>query len=436
MRRCDTLIHAGIIVTQNEARETLERASMAVSGGIIRALGPTEEMRREWEARTVLDLPKSLLMPGLINAHTHAAMTFLRGYADDLPLLEWLEKKIFPIEAKLTPEIVRLGSLLGYAEMLACGVTGCVDMYMFESSALEAAELAGIRCLGGEAVFGFPSPACGDYTAALEETAALAERYAGSRRIGVAVNPHSVYTTDGKILAACRDLALTYNLPLHIHLAESAAETASCLKLYNTRPLEWCGRNGLFDCRLMAAHLVDINKEEIAVLAENGVFAIHNPASNMKLASGFAPAPEMLKAGVTVGLGSDGPASNNNLNMFQEMRLAALIHKASAGDPSALPAGAALDMATINGGKIMGRQDLGVLAPGMRADCAALDLTRPHMMPMHQPVSQLVYAASGHECQMTMVEGEIVYRDGRFARFDFEEYLKEFQALWSFVQKV
>lgn len=435
MSYCDTLIHAAVIVTQNESREILRQSSLAIHEGRIAALGPTEEMRRKWTAAKVLNLPDSLIMPGLVNAHTHAAMTFLRGFADDLPLLDWLEKKIFPQEAKLCPDIVRLGSLLGYAEMLSCGVTACVDMYLFEEDVLEAAELAGIRCLGGEAVFAFPSPACENYRAALEKTAALAEKYSGSSRIGIAVNPHSVYTTDSKILSDCRDLALKYDLPVHIHLAESEAETANSLKLHKIRPLAWCEKNGLMDCRLLAAHLVDLLPEEITALAGNKIMAIHNPSSNMKLASGISPVPALLASGLIVGLGSDGPASNNNLNIFQEMSRAALLHKVSSNDPSALPANAVLDMATINGARILGHADLGSLSPGMRADCVALDLTLPNMLPLHQPVSQLVYAASGHECQMTMIEGEIVYQDGIFTRFDFNALRKEFTSLRDFVYK-
>lgn len=435
MPHCDTLIHAAVVVTQNESRDIMEQASLAIRQGKIEALGSTEQMKREWTAEKVLDLPNSLLMPGLINAHTHAAMTFLRGYADDLPLLEWLETRIFPQEARLTPEIVRLGSLLGYAEMLSCGVTACVDMYLYEEAVLEAAEIAGIRCLGGEAVFAFPSPASSDYREALEKTASLAEKYSTSTRIGIAVNPHSVYTTNAEILTACRDLALQYDLPLHIHLAESEAESINSLKMHQMRPVAWAEKNGLMDCRLLAAHLVDLIPEEISTLSKNSVMGIHNPSSNMKLASGISPVPDMLAAGIIVGLGTDGPASNNNLNIFQEMRLTALLHKVATQDPSALPASSVLDMATINGAKILGYPDLGILAPGMRADCIALDLNLPNMLPLHQPVSQLVYAASGHECLMTMIEGEIVYQNGKFSRFDFDSLRNEFALLREFTVK-
>lgn len=432
MQHCDTLIHAGIIVSQDEERQIFYNSSIAIVSGRIADLAPSEEIKKHWLADQVLDLPQSMLLPGLINAHTHAAMTFLRGFADDLSLLEWLQTKIFPVESRLTAEIVRLGSLLGYAEMLACGVTACVDMYLFENAVLEAAEQAGIRCMGGEAVFSFPSPACQNYREALEKTEDLADKFAQSSRIQIAVNPHSVYTTNAEILSACRELALRRNLPLHIHLAESPSESANSLKLHQLRPVEYCAQNGLFDCRLLAAHLVDLTPSEIALLAQKGVFAIHNPSSNMKLASGVSPIPALMEAGITVGLGTDGAASNNTLNIFHEMNRAALLHKLANNDPATLPAGAVLDMATRNGAKIMGYSDLGSLAPGMRADCIAIDLTLPHMLPMHQPVSQLVYAASGHECQMTMIEGEIVYHNGKYSRFDYSALREEAKDLYDF----
>lgn len=433
MQKCDTLINAAYIVTQNDSRDVLSDSSLAIDSGTIQAIGPSDIMKNQWVADKVIEFPKSVLMPGLINAHTHAAMTFLRGFADDLPLLEWLESKISPVEARLRPEIVRLGSMLGYAEMLACGVTACVDMYLFENAVLEAADYAGIRCLGGEAVFAFPTPACQDYKAALARTEELAEQYANSKRIRVAVNPHSVYTTTAEILNACRSLALKLNLPLHIHLAESEMETANTIAMHGMRPVEWCERNGLFDCTMLAAHLVDVTAGEINTLALNGVHAIHNPASNMKLASGIAPVPDMLAAGMAVGLGTDGPASNNTLNLFREMKLAALLHKVNKKDSSTLAANQILDMATIHGATIFGDSTLGVLAPGKAADCIALNLDLPHMRPVYSPISQIVYAAGGHECQMTMIDGEIVYQDGKFSRFELASILEEIDELKEFV---
>lgn len=424
MNECQTLIRAGSLITQNEQREVITDAAIAINSGRITAIAAWEDAA-SWQAAEFLDLSDMLVMPGLINAHSHGAMTFLRGLADDQKLMDWLQGTIFPIEARLYAEIVHIGSLLGFAEMLASGTTGAVDMYLFEEEVLRAANIAGLRCLGGEAVFGFPSAACKDYQAALEATAALAGRYRDNERIGVAVNPHSVYTADQQILAACRDLALKADLPLHIHLAETAAETAQCLKASGQRPVALCESLGLLQTRMIAAHLVDVTDAEIAILARAQVTGCHNPSSNMKLASGVAPVTRMLAGGITVGLGTDGPASNNQLNMFAEMSRAALLQKVASSDPTALPAQTVLDMATLGGAAALGRSDLGRITPGFQADLIALSLNEPNMRPLYNPVSQAVYAASGHEVRLAMVAGEILYRDGGFTRFDYDGLLSE-----------
>lgn len=432
MGKCQMLLKASVIVTQNESREILHDAAIAVNMGKITAIGPAEAMERQWQASEILDYSSCLLMPGLINAHTHGAMTFLRGLADDLPLMDWLQHNVFPVERRLTPDIVRLGALLGHAEMLATGTTACIDMYIHEDAVLEAADQAGIRCMGGEAVFQFPSAACANHRDAIQRTADLAARYADHERLSVAVNPHAVYTTTDDILRDCRRLALELDLPIHIHLAETATETAQSLDLHGRRPLAQLAHCGLLDARLVCAHMVDINGEEIALLREANACAVHNPASNMKLASGTAPVSSMLATGLVVALGTDGPASNNQLNIFADMRLTALLHKLTTGDPAAVPAQAVLDMATLGGASALGRADLGRLQPGFQADIVAIRLSAPNMLPLHNPVSQLVYATSGHECCMTMVNGEILYRDNQFTRFSHTDLLEEMARLRQF----
>lgn len=429
---CDTIIKAGIIVTQNENRDVLHNASVAIGNGKILDIG--HNLEKKWSAPVLLDQTSHIVMPGLINAHTHAAMTFLRGLADDVPLLNWLQETVFPLEARLTPDIVRLGSLLGYAEMLASGVTACIDMYIFEDAVFEAANEAGIRCLGGEAIFDFPSAASPNWRAALESTLALAEKYKGNDRLKVAINPHSVYTTTAEILQACRKAAAEHDLPVHIHLAETESETSLCQKSHNCRPVAWLERNGLFEGKLLGAHMVDINKQEIEFLANRNVVAIHNPVSNMKLASGGAPVSEMLAKGLNVALGTDGAASNNSLNLFTEMKLAALVQKYRMNDPATLTASTALDMATIAGALAFGDSELGSLKPGNKADCIALSLKRPNMQPLHEPIAQLVYAANGSECEMTMIGGEILYRNGGFSRFDIESLFAEVDKLQKFAR--
>lgn len=435
MQHCHTLLHAALIVTQDPQRRILENASLAVSQGRVAAVGPREELVGVWKAERELDLGNMLVLPGLVNAHTHAAMTFLRGLADDMPLMDWLKRRIFPVERRLTPEIVRLGSLMGYAEMLRTGTTACVDMYLFEEAVFQAAHTAGLRCLGGEAVFGFPSAACAGPSEALAATRALAELYAGHERLRVAVNPHSVYTTTPEILKDCRDLAEECSLPLHIHLSETREETEICLTSHGKRPVALCRDLGLLDLPCTLAHVVDVEPQELDLLAAKGAVAAHNPSSNMKLASGVAPVPEMLARGLAVGLGTDGPASNNQLNMFSEMARAALLHKLAGRDPTLLPAATVLDMATLGGAAAMHDPRLGSLAAGQAADCIALDLAAPNLQPLYNAASHVVYAATGMEVRMTMVAGEILYRDGRYSRFDYESLCREMNVVRRFVRR-
>ena len=431
MQTCDTLLHAGVLLTQDDDRRVLENAALAIDGGRIVALGCGRDVTAAWQAREILDLSGMLVMPGLVNAHTHAAMTFLRGLADDMPLMDWLQQKIFPVEQGLTPDLVRLGSLLGFAEMLRTGTTACVDMYIFEAAVLEAADRAGLRCLAGEGVFNFPSACCPHADAALACTREMAQRWAGHDRLHVAVMPHSVYTTTAAQLTACRELADELGLPLHIHLAETRQETALSLQQHGLRPVAHADRLGLLRPGTILAHVVDVDADEMALLARRGVSVVHNPSSNMRLASGVAPVPAMLDAGVRLALGSDGAASNNRLNMFTEMGRAALLHKA-AGDPETMPARTVLDMATRGGAAALG-SDGGVLAVGRPADCIALDFSAPNMQPLFNAASHAVYAATGMEVALTMVAGEVLYRDGRFSRFDYAALCAEVREMRRFV---
>ena len=335
------------------------------------------------------------------------------------------------MEQGQTPDLVRLGSLLGFAEMLRTGTTACVDMYIFEAAVLEAADRAGLRCLAGEGVFNFPSACCPDADAALACTREMAQRWAGHDRLHVAVMPHSVYTTTAAQLTACRELADELGLPLHIHLAETRQETALSLQQHGLRPVAHADRLGLLRPGIILAHVVDVDADEMALLARRGVSVVHNPSSNMKLASGVAPVPTMLDAGVRLALGSDGAASNNRLNMFTEMGRAALLHKA-AGDPETMPARTVLDMATRGGAAALG-SDGGVLAVGRPADCIALDLSAPNMQPLFNAASHAVYAATGMEVALTMVAGEVLYRDGRFSRFDYAALCAEVREMRRFV---
>lgn len=432
---CTTLLHSALIVTQDNQRRIIEDGGIAVKQGRIAGIGTWAEMQH-WQAEKLLDLGNMLVMPGLINAHTHVSMTFLRGLADDLPLMEWLTKHIFPVEARLTPEIVRIASLLGFAEMLRTGTTSCIDMYLFEHAVLQAAEQAGIRCLGGEVAFTFPSAACACWQDSLARTRDMAQQYKNHERVSVAVCPHSVYTTNTALLSAARDLAEELDLALHIHLAETPEETAQSLALHKLRPLAYADSLGLLSPRTIAAHLVDTTPEERLLLAQRGLSAVHNPSSNMKLASGISPLPDMLAQGVQTALGTDGAASNNRLNMFTEMSRTALLHKVHSRDAATLPAQSVLDLATLGGAHAMQQPRLGRLALDAPADLIALDLNEPNLQPLYHPVSHIVYAATGMEVRLSMVGGEVLYNNGVFSRLDYPALLQEVADIRRWVLKI
>lgn len=435
MQFCQLLLDAAHIVTQDDSRTQWQEASIAINAGTICAIGPREKLHQEWQADSCKQLGNVLLMPGLVNAHTHAAMTFLRGFADDMPLMEWLTTRIFPVEQHLSEEIVYAGSLLGYAEMLRTGTTACLDMYLIEKAFFRAADISGIRCRGGQVLFGFPSPHCPDYKHGLEIARSHAAEFKHHDRLQVVISPHSVYTTTPEILTECRDVAKELDLPLHIHLAETAAETAECCKMWGKAPLPYCEDLGLLTPRTTLAHVVDVRSEDLYILARSGAVVAHNPSSNMKLASGIAPISAMLARHIPVALGTDGAASNNRLNIFTEMGRAALLHKVAHHDPTALPAQQVLDMATRGGAAAMHDPRLGKLVVGGPADIIALDCDAPNMQPMFEPVSHIVYAATGMEVCMTMIAGEIVYENGRMTRFDYPALLQEIATIAQWVRK-
>ncbi len=429
---CDILLTAAFLVTQDDDRRIIEDAALAVADGKVLALGPRSELR-DYAPAAEMHLGDALIMPGLVNAHTHAAMTFLRGFADDLPLMEWLTQNIFPVEKHLKEDIVRLGALLGCAEMLRTGTTAFADMYLLENAVCEAAEQAGLNILAGEVLFSFPSPA---YRTPEDGLALVREKalyWKNHPRVHLAVMPHAVYTTTPELLRECYDLAREFSLPLHIHLAETRTETATCIETHGKRPVEYCRSLGFLEPGTFLAHAVDLAPDEVDLLAETGTRVVHCPKSNMKLASGVSPVSAMLAHGMLPGLGTDGAASNNSLNMFAEMSACALLHKVSTGDPTVLPAQTVLDMATLGGAAAIGRPELGRLTPGGPADLVALDLGCPNMQPVYSPVSQVVYAASGHEVCLTMVGGKTLYDRGTYRTLDCAALFKEVQALKKWV---
>ncbi|GAB6035505.1 amidohydrolase [Fundidesulfovibrio butyratiphilus] len=421
---CDLLVKAGTLVTQDSDRRVLTDAALALSEGKILAVGPDADIASRYRPGDVLDLSGDIVLPGLINAHTHVPMTVFRGLEDDLALLDWLENHIWPAESRLNERIVRLGALLACAEMLRFGCTTFLDLYLFEEQTALAARSAGIRAVVGEGVFHPPTASYATTEQAFARVDSLLRLLEDDPLVRPCLVAHSVYATGKDELLKLGDMARTKGLTLTLHAAETTDETAVCLERFGKRPVDMLRDLGLLGPNLLVAHAVDITPDEIDLLAATETRVAHNPRSNMKLGSGTAPVAAMRAAGVTVGLGTDGAASNNALNMFAEMAAAALLAKVG-GDPTALPARDALDMATVDGAKAVGLRDVGSLAPGFRADLTALRGDSPNLNPLYDAPSHLVYAASGGEVRLTMVEGKVVYRDGVYAGIDFPGLLAE-----------
>jgi 5-methylthioadenosine/S-adenosylhomocysteine deaminase len=364
-------------------------------------------------------------MPGLINGHTHAAMTLFRGLADDLPLMDWLQQHIFPAEQRLTEEWVYWGTLLACAEMILSGTTTFCDMYLFEHKVAEAARCAGMRALVGEVLYDFPSPHYGQIENGLRFTESLIEQWRDDPLVRIAVEPHALYTCSPDLLARCRDLAGRYGVPLIMHLSENEAEVREIEQRFGCRPVEHAERLGLLGSRLIADHCVALDDRDMELLAERRVQVIHNPESNMKLASGIAPVPRLLQMGINVALGTDGCASNNDLDLFGEMDSCAKLHKAATLDPTVLPAQTVLHMATRNGARALGLEGkAGELAPGRLADLIVVDFGKPHLTPLYEPASHLVYAARGADVRLSIIHGRLVMEDRKLLTIDTTEVME------------
>ena len=412
----DWIWSAGYVITENPQHRVIENGAVAVRADRILAVGTRAEIDARFTPRQRLDRPDAILAPGLINTHTHAAMSLLRGIADDLRLQDWLEKYIFPAEARnVSPEFVRWGTRLGCLEMLLGGTTTFTDMYYFEDVVAEAAKEAGIRGVLGETIIGFPVPDAKTPADALRFTERYLARFRNDPLIVPAVAPHAIYTNSDATLRASRALANKYNAPLLIHVAETKKERDDVLSQRRMTPVKLLDTLGVFNGRTVAAHCVWVNEADMAILKSRHVGVAHCPSSNTKLASGIAPVARMLALDIAVGLGPDGPAgSNNDFNLFEEMDLAAKLQKVTTFDPQALPASAALEMATIRGARALGlEKEIGSLEPGKRADMIVVRLDRPNAVPLYDPISQMVYALKADDVEDVMVNGKTVVRDAK-----------------------
>lgn len=426
MEWIDMLISNGLLVTMNRNMEVLDRGSVAIRGDSIVGLGPAEEMERLYSARKTVDATGCAVLPGLINGHTHASMTLFRGLADDLPLMEWLQDYIFPVESHLRAEWVYWGALLASAEMLMGGTTTFCDMYLFEEEVAKASKDAGIRAVVGEVLYDFPSPNYGPPEEGLRYTEGLIQRWKGDDLVKVAVEPHATFTCSPDLLQRAREMANKYGVTLIIHVAETREEVERVKGLYGTTPIRHLERLGILDGPTIVDHAVWVEEEEMEILLERGVGVVHNPESNMKLASGVAPVPRMLRKGIKVALGTDGCASNNDLDLFREMDAAAKLHKVFSRDPTEMDAATVMRMATVMGAQVLGLgPKVGSLEPGKMADLFLLDLRKPHLTPMYNVFSHLVYAARASDVKTVLVGGRVVVEDRRLVTCSLDSILEK-----------
>ena len=409
-----TLILPRWIVPIEPEAAVLEGSAVAVRGTRIEAVLETQAARARYPAADVIELPEHVLLPGLVNAHTHAAMTLMRGLADDLPLMRWLSEHIWPVEMRhVTPEFVRDGTRLACAEMLRGGITCFNDMYFYPEAALEAALAAGMRAVVGMIVVDFPTAYASDPDDYLQKGLALRDRYRDDPRASFCLAPHAPYTVSDDVLRKVVMLAGELDVPIHIHLHETDDEVARSVSEHGVRPLERLRKLGLLGPNLIAVHAVHLTEDEILLLFRHNASVVHCPSSNLKLASGFAPAAQLLAKGVNVALGTDGAASNNRLDLFGEMRLAALLGKAVARNAEAIPAHSALRAATLGGATALGLDDrIGSITAGKDADLTAVRLAGPELIPCYDPVSHLVYAAGREHVSHVWVRGELLLEGG------------------------
>ncbi len=424
----DILFKDITLITMRDEAPVLHSTCLGVKDGKIAYMGRKDP----GEAKRVIDGRGKVLMPGLINAHTHLPMTLMRGYADDYDLQTWLNDYIFPVEDKLDSRAVKCGTLLGIAEAIRTGTTSVSDMYYFCDDICQAVQESGIKANISRSCVLFTDPIEDDFRfdthQGCSETAELFEKWhkADDGRIKIDMSIHAEYTSNYLLWEALSDFAKEKEAAMQVHVSETKSEHEQCLDRHGLTPASVLSCHGVFDVPVTAAHCVWVEDEDIALMARKGATAVHNPVSNLKLGSGVAPVKKMMEAGLNVALGTDGVASNNNHDMFREINAAALIHKGTNTDPTCVTAWEALKMATVGGAKAQGREnECGQLAIGFDADLIMLDLSAPHMVPCHNVISNIVYSATGNDVCMTMVRGNILYEDGVWNTIDLTEVYQE-----------
>jgi len=424
--KADLLIHASWIVPGSVEDLVLENSCLVVSEGKIREILDSSVVSSRYHSKKEMHLPGYALMSGLVNTHGHAAMSLFRGIADDLSLHTWLEDHIWPMEAKwVCEEFVYQGTQLAIAEMISSGTTCFADMYFFPDASARAATEAGIRVQLATPVIDFPNPWSIDADDAIQKTTVLHDQWRNSELVSTAFGPHAPYSVTDEPLKKIVMLSELLDIPIHMHVHETAFEVSEALRTQGKRPITRLAELGMLSPRFISVHATQLTDDEIRLLSDCGVSIAHCPESNLKLASGFCPVDKLMRAGVNVSLGTDGAASNNDLDMFSEMRTAAILAKACSGDAQALPAYKALQMATINGAKALGLDHLtGTLEAGKRADVIAIKLDELNTQPVHNPVSQLVYSTKSSQVKYVWVNGKLLLDKGELTTLDKETLLQ------------
>ncbi|MEO0365347.1 MAG: TRZ/ATZ family hydrolase [Pseudomonadota bacterium] len=432
MQACDTLIKAGWIAPVEPESTLIEDGAIAIAAGRIVAVGHARELTKLWSPSRTVDRPAHLMIPGLINAHTHAAMSLLRGVAEDMPLERWLQEGVWPMEAEhVGPEMVRDGNRLAMLEMVRGGITCFNDMYFFPDVAAEVASAARIRASLGLPVIDFPTAWASNADEYIAKGQAVRDSVVSNPLISTQIAPHSTYTVSLEALTRIRTLADQLDMPIHIHLQETQVEVDQGVALHGKRPVEYLDEIGIVNSNLLAAHMVAATREDLVRFASNHASIVHCPSSNLKLASGFAPVAEMLSMGINVAIGTDGAASNNALDMIAETRLAGLVAKGRENDATVLPAATLLRMATLNGARALGLEDqTGSLVVGKWADVTCVNLDAAHCVPIHDPVATLFYAANRNDVSDVWVAGVPVLEKRQHTTLDAERILAR-TAEWS-----
>ena len=427
----DIIIQNGTVLTNDPAGKQHENGAVAIRGGIIVAVGPSTELY-SWSASTVIDAGGGIIMPGLVNSHVHLPMSLFRGLADDLPLAIWLNDHIFPAEAHyLNPETVRVGALLSCAEMILAGTTTCCDGYFFEHEVATAVKESGMRAVLGQGVIDFPAPGVPDPNQNIRKASEFVQTWLKAcPTITPSIFCHSPYTCSSETLKRAKAVADSMGVLFQIHAGETKNEWDQIKSEQGQTPIAYLDKIGLLDERTLLAHVVWVDNDDIDILAKRGAKISHNPESNMKLASGIAPIPKILSCGITVGLGTDGCASNNNLDLFQEMDTAAKLHKINSLDPTVMSSPTVLKTATIGGARAVGLDDkIGSIEVGKQADIIIIDTEKPHLVPMYDPISHIIYTVNGSDVRDVIIAGKVILKDRKLLTLDMEDLLERVVSL-------